>query len=130
MIFIRMLKKTIHAYYWTYLIIWLLKCLVLNNLIKLVTQLFVKGRKLNISLVFITKIILLYQNIRLNSTHYFIAKIPNKQELQQIAFNPSSMFIMKTLSIFAKNVLQNHISSRWFSVLFHQTILYVSERIT
>ena len=27
------------------------------------------------------------KNIRLNSTRYFIMKIPNKQELQQIAFN-------------------------------------------
>ena len=28
--------------------------------------------------------------IRLNSTHSFITKIPNKRELQQIAFNHSS----------------------------------------
>ena len=36
-------------------------------------------------------LILLCQKIlRLNSTHYFIMKIPNKQELQQIAFNHSS----------------------------------------
>ena len=30
------------------------------------------------------------ENIRLNSTHYFIMKIRNKQELQQIIFNHSS----------------------------------------
>ena len=30
------------------------------------------------------------KTIRLNSTHYFIMKIPNEQELQQIAFNHSS----------------------------------------
>ena len=30
------------------------------------------------------------KNIRRNSTHYFIMKIPNKRELQQIAFNHSS----------------------------------------
>ena len=30
------------------------------------------------------------KNIRLNTTHYFIIKIPNKRELQQIAFNHSS----------------------------------------
>ena len=30
------------------------------------------------------------KNIRLYSTHYFIMKIPNKQELHQIAFNHSS----------------------------------------
>ena len=30
------------------------------------------------------------KSIRLNSTHYLILKIPNKQELQQTAFNHSS----------------------------------------
>ena len=30
------------------------------------------------------------KNIRLNSTQYFVMKIPNKRELQQIAFNHSS----------------------------------------
>ena len=29
-------------------------------------------------------------NIRLNSTHYFVIKIPYKKELQQIAYNHSS----------------------------------------
>ena len=35
------------------------------------------------------------KNIRLNSTHYFITKIPNKQELLQIAFNHSSYIDFK-----------------------------------
>ena len=49
-----------------------------------VTVLFIRGRKLNISLVFITQCYFaLTKNIRLNSKHYFIMKIPNKQELQQ-----------------------------------------------
>ena len=30
------------------------------------------------------------KNIRLNSTHYFVIKIPYKKELQQIAYNHSS----------------------------------------
>ena len=30
------------------------------------------------------------KNIRLNSGHHFIMKVPNKQELQQITFNHSS----------------------------------------
>ena len=30
------------------------------------------------------------KNIRLNSMHYFIMKIQNKQEIQQITFNHSS----------------------------------------
>ena len=62
-----------------------------NKLNPIVTELFIRGRKLNISLVFITQsYFAVPKNIRLNSTHYFIMKIPNKQELQQIAFNHSS----------------------------------------
>ena len=50
-----------------------------------VTGLFIRGRKLNISLVFITQFYFaMPKNIRLSSIHYFIMKIPNKEELQQI----------------------------------------------
>ena len=35
-------------------------------------------------------LILCSKNIRLNSAHYFVMKIPNKRDLQQIAFNYSS----------------------------------------
>ena len=48
-----------------------------------VTELFIRGRKLNISLVFITKsYFAVPKSIKLNSTHYFIMKILNKRELQ------------------------------------------------
>ena len=57
----------------------------------LLTELFIKGRKLKISLVFVTQCYFAApKNIRLNSTHYFIMKIENKRQLQQIAFNHSS----------------------------------------
>ena len=57
----------------------------------IVTELFIRVRKLNISLVFITQSnFAVPKNIRLNSMHYFIIKVPNKQEVQQIAFNHSS----------------------------------------
>ena len=57
----------------------------------LVIGLFIRDRKLNISLVFITQSnFSLPKNIGLNCRHYFIMKIPNKRELQQIAFNPVS----------------------------------------
>ena len=56
-----------------------------------VTELFIRGRKLNISIVFITKSYFKVQkDVRLNSTHFFIMKIPNKRELQQIVLNHSS----------------------------------------
>ena len=54
-------------------------CLVKNNNPK-VTELFIKYRKLNISLVFIKQsYFAMSKNIRRNSTHYFIMKIPNKK---------------------------------------------------
>ena len=62
-----------------------------KNLIPVVTELFIRGRKLNISIIFIPQSCSdVLENIRLNSTHYFVMKITNKQELQQIAFNHSS----------------------------------------
>ena len=52
---------------------------------------FLRRRKLNISLVFISQSYFrVPETIRLNATHYFIMKIPNKRELQQIAPNHSS----------------------------------------
>ena len=56
-----------------------------------VTELFIRGRKLNIYLVFITQSYFkVPKDVRLNTTHFFIAKIPNTRELQDIAINHSS----------------------------------------
>ena len=56
-----------------------------------VSKLFIRGRKLNIFFVFITQLYFnTSKNVKLNSTHFFIMKIPNKRELQQIALNHSS----------------------------------------
>ena len=63
---------------------------MINNkkLNSIVTDLLIRGRKLNISLVFITQSYLkVPKDVRLNTTHFFIMKIPNKRELQQIALN-------------------------------------------
>ena len=54
----------------------------------IVTELFIRGRKLNISLVFITQsYFAVPKNIRLNSTHYFVMKI------QKESFNRSHLII-------------------------------------
>ena len=61
---------------------------MINNkkLNPVVTELFIRGRKLNISIVFITQSYFkVSKDVGLNSTHFFIMKIPNKRELQQIA---------------------------------------------
>ena len=44
---------------------------------------FIRGRKLNISLVFFTQSYFkVPKDVRLNTSHFFIAKIPNKRELR------------------------------------------------
>ena len=58
-----------------------------KKLNSIITELFIRGRKLNISLVFVTQAYFkVPKDVRLNSTHFFIMKIP-KKELQQIAIN-------------------------------------------
>ena len=70
---------------------WLLMWLITKKLNSIVTEFFIRGRKLNISLVFITQSYFKFpKNVRLNSTHFLIMRIPNKEELQQIALNYSS----------------------------------------
>ena len=62
-----------------------------HKLNPIVTELFIRGRKLNISIVFITQSYFkVPKDVRLNSTHFFIMKIANKRELQRIALNHSS----------------------------------------
>ena len=73
-------------------------------------ELFITGRKPNISLVFITQLYFkIPKNITLNSTYYFILEIPNKRELQQIAINHSSDIAFKDFIKIYKNMLQNYI---------------------
>ena len=66
---------------------------MINNkkLNSVVAKLFIRGGKLNISPVFITQSYFnLPKEVRLNTTHFFIMKIPNKRELQQVAISHSS----------------------------------------
>ena len=105
---------------------------MLNNkkLNPVVTELFIRGRKLNISLVFITQsYFAVPKNIRLNSTNYFIMKIPNKQELQQIAFNHSSDINFQDFVNQHKKCTTNQILFYLLMLLLHQVILKVSKKI-
>ena len=62
-----------------------------KNLNSILTELFIRGRKLNISIVFITQSYFkVPKDVRLNTTQFFITKILNKRELRQIAINHSS----------------------------------------
>ena len=83
----------------------------------IVTELFMRTRKLNISLIFITQsYFAVPKNTWLNSTHYFIMKIPNKRELKQIASHNS-------LDIdFKKNLMKKRVNQwnkpKWLNILF------------
>ena len=56
-----------------------------KKLNSIVTELFIRGRKLNISLVFITKFYFKFpKDVRLDSTHFFIMKIPNKENFNRL----------------------------------------------
>ena len=62
-----------------------------KKLNSIVTELFIRGRKLNISLAFITQSYFTDpKDVRLNTTHFFIGKFPNKREFREIATNHSS----------------------------------------
>ena len=70
----------------------------------IVTELFMRGRKLSISIVFITQSYFkVPKDVRLNSTQFFIMKIPNKRELQQITSNHSSDIDFKDFMKIYKN---------------------------
>ena len=63
---------------------------MINNkkLNPVVTELFIRDRKLNVPIVFITQSYFkVPKDVRLNSKHFFIMKEPNKRELRQIALN-------------------------------------------
>ena len=76
-----------------------------NKLNPIVTELFIRGRTLNISIVFITQSYFkVPKDIRLNSTHFFMMKIPNKRELQETVLNHSSDINFKdVINIYKKS---------------------------
>ena len=94
MIFIKILKNTIqikNAKYWSYFDRIIVDMLSNKKGNPIVTKLFIRGRKLSISPVFITQFYFaVLKNIRINSTLYFLWKFQKKRELQQIAYNHSS----------------------------------------
>ena len=61
-----------------------------KNAQKILKDLFIRCRKLNISLCFLTQSYFsVPKDVRLNCTHYILFKLNNKRELQNIAINHS-----------------------------------------
>ena len=93
--------------------------LLWNTISLLVRELFIRGRKLNISIVFIMQSYFkVPKDVRLNSIQFVIMKIPNKKELQQIAFNHSSDIDFKD---FIK--IYNKCTAESYSFLVNDTTL-------
>ena len=71
-----------------------------------VITLFIRGRKTNISLVFMTQSYFKEsKDVRSNSMHYFIIKVSNKRELQQIAINHSTDIDFKDFMMIYKKCI-------------------------
>ena len=79
-----------------------------------VTELFIRGCKLNISLVFITQsYFAVTKNICLNSTHYFKMKIPKNKSFKKSLLIIHKILTLKTLGSFIKN--KNKLRNQIFS---------------
>ena len=91
----------------------------------IITELFIRGRKINISIVFITQSYFkVPKDVRLNSTHFFIMKIPNKRELRQIALNHSSDIDFKDFTKIYKKCTKEP-----YSFLVNNTTLQSSDSL-
>ena len=90
-----------------------------KKLNSIMAELFIRGGKLNIPLAFITQSYFKFpKDVRLNTTHFFITKIPNIKELQQIALNLSSDISTKDfISIYKKY------TAKPYSFLVNDTML-------
>ena len=59
-----------------------------NRFEAIIKEMFIRCRKLNISLIFITQSYFsVPKDVKLNATHYLIMKVNNRRELQNIAIN-------------------------------------------
>ena len=101
----------------------------IKKLNKIVNALFTRGKKLNISIFITQSYFKVPKDVRLNTTHFFLMKIPNRRELAQIAYNHSSNIDSKDFMNLYKSLLQNHILFWLLILLLHYIILNVSERI-
>ena len=85
-------------------------------------ELFIRCKKLNISLVFITRSYFsVAKDVRLNSTHYLIMKINNRTELQSTAINHSKGIDYKDYLKIYRECIRDH-----FNILTIDTMLTAS----
>ena len=95
-----------------------------KKLDSVVTELFIRGRKLDISLVFITQSYFkVPKDVRLNTTHFLSQKFQIEENLNKLQKNIHQTLVIKILLISIENVLLKHICF-WLMILrLHQIIL-------
>ena len=95
-----------------------------KKLNSVITELFIRGRKFNIYLVFITQLYFkVPKDVRLNTTHFFIAKIPTKKNFNKLQQIIHQILTLKISLISIKNVLLNYIRFLLMILRLHQIIL-------
>ena len=97
--------------------------LVIKKLNPIVTERFIRGRKLNISLIFITQSYFLIQHTIL------LWKFQMKENLNKLGLIIYQILTFKTLCIFKKSAMPNHILFWFLILLLNQIILYFIDRI-
>ena len=95
-----------------------------KKLFPVVTGLFIRGRKLNITIVLITQSYFkVPEEVRLNSKHFFIMEITSKRELKQIALNHLSNINLKHFMKIYKKCTAEHYCFLITDTTYHQIIL-------
>ena len=90
----------------------------------IVTELFIRGRKINISLVFITQSYFkVPKDVRLNTTHFLFQKFQIKENFEKLQYIIHQILVLKILKIFIKDVLLNRIRFLLMILYLHQIIL-------
>ena len=83
---------------------------MIKKLNSIVTELFIRGRKLNISLVFITQLYFkVPKDVRLNTTHFLLQKSQTQENFEKLQQIIHQTLVLKTSLISIENVLLNHI---------------------
>ena len=92
---------------------------IINNkkLHPIVTELFIRARKLNISLVFIRQSYFkVPKDVRLNTTHFLSRKFQIKENFKKLHEIIRQILALKILLISTGDVLLNHITL-WLTIL-------------
>ena len=81
-----------------------------KKLSPILTELFIRREKLNISTIFTTQTYFkIPKDVRLNSRHFLLGKLKATKSFNKLHVVIHQISTLKTLWIIIKNILQNHI---------------------